>query len=472
MNYTTTNHVGSTGDVPDCFMIPHNLEDFFSQGTRIEKDKSGQILYLFHGDLYSSDQHICPACNQPMYAHNTFATSLRHLPFGASLTFVNFTRRQYKCPNCEKTAMEKVSFRSEHHRITKSLEQYTEDLLEQGYTNKAVSSITGLGQGTVKEIDMVRLRRKYTEGNEENEESPSIKMKKPDKQTKFLIIDEFKLHDNYQYATHIIDGETGHILWIAHGKKKQVVYDFIDHVGMEWMKGVEAVACDMNSDFQEAFEERCKWIQIVFDHFHIVKNFNEKVVSEVRKDEEKRLKESGDQDGAKALKKTKYILTSSRSTLQRKDEDVGKVISKGSSMFNHPEIVRHGGYEKKYDELLQKNKLLFTVDLIKDQLAAAYAMKTKPEMARMIDEIIETCKATQNSHFIWFAKLLENHYNGIISHATYCISSGKIEGINNKIKTLRMQGFGYPDDDYFFLKCVDASHRVYVRNPKTHKISH
>jgi hypothetical protein len=29
------------------------------------------------------------------------------------------------------------------------------------------------------------------------------------------------------YATHIIDMETGHILWIAGGKKKQVVYDFI-----------------------------------------------------------------------------------------------------------------------------------------------------------------------------------------------------------------------------------------------------
>ena len=48
---------------------------------------------------------------------------------------------------------------------------------------------------------------------------------------------------------------TGHILWISHGKK-QVVYDFIDHVGLEWMDNVEAVASDMNSDFQEAFEEK------------------------------------------------------------------------------------------------------------------------------------------------------------------------------------------------------------------------
>ena len=37
----------------------------------------------------------------------------------------------------------------------------------------------------------------------------------------------------------------------------------------------------VNSDFQEAFEEKCPHIQPVFDYFHIVKNFNDKVVSEI-----------------------------------------------------------------------------------------------------------------------------------------------------------------------------------------------
>ena len=61
------------------------------------------------------------------------------------------------------------------------------------------------------------------------------------------------------------------------------------------------------------------WIQPVFDYFHIVKNFNDKVVSEVRKDEQKRLYEEGNVEAAKALKKTRYILMSKRSTLQKKD---------------------------------------------------------------------------------------------------------------------------------------------------------
>lgn len=56
-------------------------------------------------------------------------------------------------------------------------------------------------------------------------------------------------------------------------------------------------------------------------------------------------------------------------------------------------------------------------------------------------------------------------------HATYGMSSGKIEGINNKIKTLRRQGYGYPDDDYFFLKLFDLSRAEMVRNPKSHRKS-
>ena len=210
----------------------------------------------------------------------------------------------------------------------------------------------------------------------------------------------------------------------------------------------------------------------MFDYFHIMKNFNEKVVGAVRKDEQKRLLENGDKAGAQALKRTKYILTAKRSTLQRKDQEDGKLLSPGSKLFRLPEVRRRSGYEAKYDALLAENHLLFTIDLVKEQLRAAYDATSESVMAENISNIIDTCKATENIHFLWFARLLEKHFTGIIAHATFRISSGKIEGINNKIKTLRRQAYGIPDDEYFFLKVVDASYRPYVRNPKSHMILH
>jgi transposase len=57
----------------------------------------------------------------------------------------------------------------------------------------------------------------------------------------------------------------------------------------------------------------------------------------------------------------------------------------------------------------------------------------------------------------WFGRMLENHFDGIIAHARFRISAGKIEDINNRIKTIRRMGYGYPDDEYFFLKLIDMS---------------
>lgn len=124
----------------------------------------------------------------------------------------------------------------------------------------------------------------------------------------------------------------------------------------------------------------------------------------------------------------------------------------------------------RYEDLLKQNKLLFTLDLIKEKLSEAYKMTDEALMTQSISQIMDICMATKNKHLLWFRRLLDNHFEGIIAHATYKISAGKIEGINNMIKTLRRKGYGYPDDDYFFLKLFDACRKGYVRNPIAQRI--
>jgi len=450
----------------DYLKIPSCLYGFHNDTTSTKSSQSGRTVFCFEGTLTASEENLICTCGSKMHVNNHPGITLRHLPFGGNLSCVTFSRNQYVCPKCRTTRMQFISFKAPGHMITEELYQYTRDLLASGvYTNKEVAELTGLGKNTVKDIDKKRLQELYT--------TTDGKLIKPERTTKFLGIDEFKLHNGYRYATHIIDMETGNILWIAEGKKKQVVYDFIEHVGLKWMDQVEAVACDMNSDFQEAFEEKCPHIQPVFDCFHIVKNFNDKVVSEIRKDEQRRLYAEGNIEAATTLKKTRYILMSSRKTLQAKDNDAReeRQIHKGSSLFKTAGITRKEGYEERYDALLKENKLLFTLDLIKENLALAYSRKDEALMAKDIIGIMDMCEATGNPHLIWFKRLLGNHFEGIIAHATYDISAGKIEGINNKIKTLRRQAYGYPDDEYFFLKLFDMSRHNYERNPKSHKKS-
>ena len=83
-------------------------------------------------------------------------------------------------------------------------------------------------------------------------------------------------------------------------------------------------------------------------------------------------------------------------------------------------------------------------DITLDQ---AYSSHGEVEMFVRLEEILEICQATENSHFIWFARLLKRHLRGIYTFAKYGISTGKLEGINNKIKTERRKDYGYPDDE-------------------------
>jgi len=133
-------------------------------------------------------------------------------------------------------------------------------------------------------------------------------------------------------------------------------------------------------------------------------------------------------------------------------------------------VTQKGGQLNKYESLLQENELIAALDLVKAKLEEAYALKDEAKMAAKVTEISDLCLETGNTHFKWFSRLLLNHFEGIIAHATYGISISKLEGINNKIKTLRKQGYGYPDDVYFFLKLFDATQRPPLSHLKSHTV--
>ena len=439
-----------------CFLhIPCYLKGFNNTKTITKTDSSGKQIYYFYGNITLDDkERICDCCGCKMHINDTREVALKHISLGSAYSYIFVDRVQLFCEHCRFTKYQEIPFKEENHFITYQVKNQALDYLAtNNYTLKDVAYLTGLNKNLVKEIDKERLIKKYTINGE------GKKLIKPEKFASYLVIDEFKLHDGYKYATHIIDLETGHVLWIAEGKKKKVVYDFIKHVGLSWMEHVKAVACDMNSDFEEAFKEMCSHIKIVYDYFHIVKNFNEKVISEIRKDEQKRLEDAGDKEGAKRLKKTRFILMSNKETLEKKDEDAknNKIISKESQLFKKDEVIRKGGNVDRYNQLVNENELLLITELVKETLRLAYQSDDEEEMARYIFDIMEICEDNGNKHLLWFKKLLYNHFDGIISHATYKISTGPIEGTNNKIKTIRRQAYGLSDDEYFFLKVMDMS---------------
>ena len=182
--------------------FPSGLTGFCNSKTTVEMALSGREVYLLHGELERYEPPHCPACGQKMHIHGSRITALRHLRFGSRLSAVSLEKRRYRCPYCGHTEMESIPFKADGHNITRELLRFTRDLLAYGFTNKEVSELTGLSKNTVKEIDLQRLKGKYT--------ADGTTLIKPEKQARFLSVDEFKLHNGYKYASLIIDMESGH----------------------------------------------------------------------------------------------------------------------------------------------------------------------------------------------------------------------------------------------------------------------
>ena len=55
-----------------------------------------------------------------------------------------------------------------------------------------------------------------------------------------------------------------------------------------------------------------------------------------------------------------------------------------------------------------------------------------------------------------FVKMLQRYRYGIINHCDYPIHTGKLEGVNNKIKVIKRKAYGFHDLRYFTLKIYQA----------------
>ena len=52
------------------------------------------------------------------------------------------------------------------------------------------------------------------------------------------------------------------------------------------------------------------------------------------------------------------------------------------------------------------------------------------------------------------AKTLEKHRAGLLAYYDFPISTGPLEGTNNKIKTMKRQAYGFRDHEFFKLKIL------------------
>ncbi len=87
---------------------------------------------------------------------------------------------------------------------------------------------------------------------------------------------------------------------------------------------------------------------------------------------------------------------------------------------------------------------------MKEEMFSLFELRDPDEARRGWTGWFEGAKASGIPALVRFAQLKEKRIEGLVAHARHNISTGRLEGFNNKIKVAKRIGYGYRNEDYFF----------------------
>lgn len=117
--------------------------------------------------------------------------------------------------------------------------------------------------------------------------------------------------------------------------------------------------------------------------------------------------------------------------------------------------------EERLYKALDINRPLATAYYLKESLRRVWWQENKQDAAIVLDDWIEQARQSGLKPIESIADTLARHRKGILAWYDYRISNGKLEGINNKIKTMKRQAYGYRDMSFFKLKLLSLHDSTY-----------
>jgi transposase len=354
---------------------------------------------------------VCYSCQKKVnkiHSHRT--RMIRDLNIFNAKCFIFVEYRRLRCPRCG-NVVEKLPLMNPYERVTRRLTTYILELCRY-MTIKEIADHLDLDWKTVKEVHKRFLQQKYSH---EERGSPKI-----------LLVDEISIRKRHRYLTIIADWESGRVLGVAEGRSYESLRDFFTSLSEAQRSSIEAIAMDMWDPYIKAVQESCPYAKIVFDQFHVVAAFG-RVIDQVRNIEYQKAADAG----KAVIKGSKYLLLKNKKNLRTEEKPRLKA-------------------------LLELNEALSTTYILKDYLKRLWQYRY-PQCA--LNALSHWCVVAFESGIepvISFTKTLIRYSYGIINHCRFPIHTGRLEGINNKIKVIKRKAYGFHDTEYFALVIKDA----------------
>ena len=351
----------------------------------------------------------CPVCKSTdVIRRGTVERKLYGPPIGMRITrlFVTTPRVQCrKCPGVKTIRLPNVVPLKNH---TMSFVRLVVDL-RKVMTITDVAHYLGVSESMIRSIDKTYLKRRFSK--------PKLR------KLKSLAIDEISVRKGHKYLTIVMDLKSGAVVFVGEGKGEKALEPFWKRLRGSRAK-IRAVATDMSSAYYKAVCNNLPHAIHVFDRFHIVKLMNEK-------------------------------LTSLRRQLFREADDLEKTVLKGTRwllLMNPQNLSEDRNEHQRLQEALTLNEPLAIAYYLKEDLRQIWDQDGKREAGKFLTDWCQRATASGIGVLQTMANTLQKHRKGILAWYNDPISTGPLEGLNNKIKTMKRQAYGFLDLEYFKLK--------------------
>ena len=379
--------------------------------------ENGQIIFAVK---LKADTIRCPVCkNRKVTWRGSVKRRLRGIPIGKKPVFIEVDIQRVFCPTCHLVRQVHLRFADWRRCYTRAFACYAAQLCRY-MTIKDAARHLKVGWDTIKNIQKTQLIKRFKR----------IKLK----HLKRLAIDEISIGKGHRYLSIVMDLFTGAVVFVGDGKGADALAPFFRRLKRSGAR-IEAVAIDMSAAYIRALRENLPEACIVFDHFHVVKLFNEKL-SELRRQLYHQVK---DQLQKKVIKGTRWLLLKNPENLDASRDE--------------PDRLK---------EALEVNRPLAAAYYMKEDLRRLWMQPDKKTARKFLIDWIYRAGSSRVPMLFKMARTVATHIEGILAYYDYPISTGPLEGTNNKIKTMRRQAYGFRDHQFFKLKILALHETKYA----------
>ncbi len=379
----------------------HRFPGFVYQEARFSSDhKSIEIAVRPR----KGSAAVCSRCHQPAPGYDQLSERrFEFIPFWGFLVFLLYSMRRVDCRRCEAVVVEEVPWGDGKRTLTRAYMLFLARWARRLSWKETAEAFRTSWEKVFDAVEHV-----VTFGLEHR------KLGAIDA----IGVDEIQYAKGHKYLTLVyqIDLDVTRLLWVGKERTIESFQGFFTTIGDEVASKIVFVCSDMWEPYLKVIREKCSDALHILDRFHIVAKMNQ-ALDDVRAEEARRMKQEGFHP---VLKKSRWLL------LKRQENLTGK------QRFRLRDLLRY-------------NLKSVRAYLLKEAFQQLWDYNSPAWAGKFLDEWCRHVMRSRIEPMKKIARTLRRHRELILNyfHAQKLLSSGVVEGLNNKAKVTMRRSYGF-----------------------------